>query len=90
VTSFLAHAVDKMAPNKDSGRIVRLLRSFVPLLHNDAYDKTPIGLIQSRFMLCRDLPPHDPNGEDPPDELYWRFIGKVIRRRLLTPTSPTP
>jgi len=90
VTSYLRQAVGQMAPTKSVERIVSMLRCLVPLLHNDAYDKIPIGLIQNRFMLCEDLPPSEPNHENPPADPYWRFIGKAIKRRLLTQTTPTP
>lgn len=90
VTSFVKQAVVQMAPDQDAERIVRLLRSLVPLLHNDAYDKIPIGLIQSRFMSCQDLPPGNPEHDNPPPDVYWRFIGRTIKRRLLTATAPTP
>lgn len=89
VMSYLRHAVREMAPEKDVDRIVAILRSFVPLLHNDAFDKTPIGLIQARFMAVEDLPPICPADRKPASDHYWRFIGKVIRRRLMTrPTKP--
>ncbi len=85
-TSYLRHAIREMAPNRDIDRIVAVLRSFVPLLHNDAYDKTPIGLIQARFMAVTDLPTRWTNDHEPSPDLYWRFIGKAIRRRLLSQT----
>ncbi len=83
VTAFLRYAVQQMAPNGNVNRIIAVLRSFVPLLHNDAYDKTPIGLIQARFMAGKDFPPVCPNDHQPAPDVYWRFIGKVIKRRLL-------
>ncbi len=89
VTSYLRHAVVQMAPNGDVDRIVAILRSFVPLLHNDAYDKTPIGLIQGRFMAGKDLPPVCPDDHEPAPDVYWRFIGRVIKRRLLVSQPPT-
>jgi hypothetical protein len=84
VTSYLRHAVREMPPDKDVDPIVAILRSFVPLLHNDAFDKTPIGLIQARFMGIEDFPPVCPVDHQPAPDLYWRYIGKVIRRRLLS------
>lgn len=83
VTSYLRHAIQQMVPNGDVDRIVEVLRSLVPLLHNDAYDKTPIGLIQARFLAGTDLPPVCPDDHEPAPELYWRAIGKVVKRRLL-------
>jgi hypothetical protein len=83
VTSYLRHAIRQMAPEGDVERIVAILRSFVPLLHNDAYDKTPIGLVQARFMAGKDLPPVCPADHQPAPTLYWRLIGRVIKTRLL-------
>jgi hypothetical protein len=89
VTSYLRHAVRQMAPESNVERILAILRSFVPLLHNDAYDKTPIGLVQARFLAGRDLPPLCPPDHEPAPAVYWRFIGRVIRSRLLAPPMPT-
>jgi hypothetical protein len=80
---FIRKAVEEMAPTKDAEMVVEKLRCFVPLLHNDAYDKAPFGLIQNRFMACWDIPPSAPNHDAPPTDPYWRFIGKAIKRRLL-------
>lgn len=82
-STFMRRAVEEMAPTKDANLIVKKLRCFVPLLHNDAYDKAPFGLIQNRFMACWDIPPDQPNHESPPADPYWRFVGKAIKRRLL-------
>jgi hypothetical protein len=81
-TNCLRRGVERMAPNCDVTRIVAVLRSFVPLLHNDAYDRIPVGLIQARFMAAKDFPPNCPPEHDPAPDVYWRFIGKVICRRL--------
>jgi hypothetical protein len=67
--------------------IVNTLRSIVPLPHNEAYQMYPFGKVQNCFMLAVDPTHH--RGVTPPD-VFWRFMGKRIRDRLLVPTSPIP
>lgn len=87
VTSYLRHAIRQMSPNRDANRLVGILRSIVPLLHNDAYDKVPVGLTQARFLAAKDLAPTCPSDHQPATDVYWRAIGKVIKRRLLVDST---
>ena len=80
--SHLRHAIRKISPKKDIEHLLKILRSFIPLLHNEAYDQPVVGLAQNRFMTAVDLRPNSPEfGAVPPDP-YWRFIGNAIKRRI--------
>lgn len=66
---------------------LRILRSFIPLLHVEAYRLTPYGIAQANFVLAANC---DPNGNEHAGELYWRVMGKSLLRRMLCDTVPTP
>jgi hypothetical protein len=68
-------------------KIVSVLRSLVPLPHNEAYDQYPIASGQNSFMLCRTLKDH---GDDVPPEVFWRYMGRRIAERLLIRSSTIP
>jgi len=88
VVTMLRHAIERNTgfPAKVEEHL-GLLRSFVPLLHNEAYQLTPYGIGQANFVLAAD---YNPKGTAHAGELYWRVMGKSLLRRLLTTTVPTP
>lgn len=59
-------------------RIVGLLRSTVPLLHNEGYQdgSNPTGNAQAHFV--RNAIRHTANGD-----LYWQVMGNAIATRML-------
>jgi hypothetical protein len=78
VCQMLGHAIEHWKPQQ-VGELLMKLRSVVPLLHNEAYQLAPYGIGQVCFLLCGAW------GADTqsPQDLYWRVIGKSIKRRLL-------
>ena len=88
VVAALRYAVRAMkVPEARIPKIVSILRSLVPLPHNEAYDQYPIATGQNSFMLCRTLKDH---GDDVPPEVFWRYMGRRIAERLLVRSSTIP
>jgi len=82
VRTMLRHAIETCPERRvEVSTVLGKARSIVPLLHNEAYQLAPYGIGQVCFLLC------DAWGtanQQPPEEVYWRFIGKSIKRRLLS------
>lgn len=64
----------------DATRITRILRSLVPLPHDEAYKNKPTGKFQNCFMLCCD--PKDHKGCAVPSTVFWKYMGQRIAERL--------
>lgn len=79
VCQMLRHAIQHWQPQLADEVLIRL-RSVVPLLHNEAYQLAPYGIGQVCFLLCG---PWGANVKSP-QELYWRFIGGSVKRRLVS------
>ncbi len=64
-------------PSADKERIIGLLRSVVPLLHNEGYRQQHIGNVQGCFVKYA-------TGviEDKATEQYWHLMGNAIAIRL--------
>jgi len=81
VVAALHHAALAMTASKSrASKTAAVLRSIIPLPHNEAYDRYPIASGQNAFMLCRT--PKEPGGGDVPPEIFWRYIGQRIAIRL--------
>jgi hypothetical protein len=65
----------------DAKRITGVLRSIVPLPHDEAYKNKPTGKFQNCFMLCCDPSQHK-NCANPPT-VFWKYMGQRIAERLL-------
>ena len=82
MTRILRQTSRKMAFSEDRiEQAIPLLRALIPLPHNEAYDRYPYGNAQNSFMLCRDL--REQKNIDSPTNVFWRYMGKRIRDRLL-------
>jgi hypothetical protein len=82
VVAMMKHATMEMLKpeHKDRyKRIIGILRSCVPLLHNEAYQLVPFGKVQNCFVMCLD--PAAQEGQPAP-EVYWKFAGGRTKNRL--------
>lgn len=88
VVAMLRHAIQHHTsyPEKLDEHLC-ILRSFVPMLHNEAYQLAPYGVGQANFVLGLD---YDTKGTEHASELYWRVTGKALLRRLQATTVPNP
>jgi hypothetical protein len=71
----------------DSGRVVAILESLVPLPHDEIYRSykvvvNPIGFRQDIFLQARDQAELRGPPASPGTELFWRRIGQAIAARL--------
>ncbi len=69
--------------------VVSVLRSVVPLPHNEVYQgyrkgTNPIGKHQACFISCQDP---DTLTEEVGSRLMWQYVGEGIARRLFTRTT---
>jgi hypothetical protein len=88
VVAMLRHAITQHTSYPERvGDHLRMLRSFVPLLHNEAYQLAPYGIGQAHFVLAAD---YNYRGTEHAGELYWRAMGRSLLRRFLVTTVPTP
>jgi hypothetical protein len=75
--------------NDELDWLVSVLRSVVPLPHNEVYQgyrmgTNPIGKYQACFNACQDP---DRLTEEVGSLLMWQYVGEVIAQRLLTRTT---
>lgn len=74
----LRRAIEKLNPKSNSAdRITRILRSTIPLLHNEGYQdgSHPIGNAQAHFVRNAIAKPLT-------GDLYWQVMGNAISTRL--------
>jgi hypothetical protein len=75
---MLARAVQTMAkPNVNKDNVVELMRSCVPLLHNEGYRQDEIGNVQSWFVRFA-----TGNIQEKAQHQYWQVMGNAIAFRL--------
>ena len=70
----------KECQSADTERVVKVLRSVLPLPHNEAYQNVPFGKIQNCFMLVAD--PEDHGSKGIPSQVFWRYMGALVKRKL--------
>ncbi len=85
-----AHEVQTV-PSPD--RTVSILRSIVPIPHNEIYKNykktvNPIGFYQAVFMEAKDLDCLRRDKGSVENEAYWRLVGRIIAGKLMFEPVP--
>jgi hypothetical protein len=86
IEAMTATIIERKENTCDPERVVRILRSIVPLPHDEAYKNKPVGKFQTCFMSCADPDKHA--GQPAPTQVFWSYIGSTIAKRLVVGDDP--